>query len=142
MRKPKVVLVYAGARQSEKGLIHCYFETLDSSTLVDRDEHLFEKRLSRETSPGDMISIECDMSAGKWFIETAAVVGTFRDRGMVTAWQIAHDAEVDSDKASRGKSDLPFEALEPFRLAYRSLDPESRAVMIAQVVRHITRGFG
>jgi hypothetical protein len=142
MRNPKIVVVYAGARRAEKGLVHCYFEVLDSTTLADTDERQFAGRLSKEKTPGEMVSIEYDSKSGSWFPETAQVVGMFRDRGMVTAWQIAHDAEVDSEKASTGKIDLPFDTLEPFRIAYRSLDPESRAVMMAQVVRHIVRGIG
>lgn len=128
-------MVYAGAVHHDGQIRHAYYLLDDRNTMLG-DAQLYPQPLAA-CDPGTICTFKVK-DGGRVVVKASATrVGVLSDASLVAEWRARDGAVMGMEQAWR--TDLPaaFRCMDPVREAYRRLDPERRAILLAQVVRYL-----
>jgi hypothetical protein len=137
----KISLAYAGMIKSEGQLLHAYFKVQNDRVVDIENAQVFAEPLAN-CDVGDVFEFKCSPN-GDRVHKPGKRLNILLPQELVTSWLAIHRATVGSEKAWSKPLDPILEVLHPVRLAYHKLpEEESRALLIAQVVRFIVDSKG
>lgn len=129
-------MVYAGAIHHDGAILHAYYFVSDDE--LEERAQLYPEQLGN-FPPGAQCSYAVAGSGESVQSAGALFVRVWPDEDLVAEWTLRHEATLASEEAWNSKN-IPdiYARLDPFRVAYRSLqDEERRGVLLAQMVRYV-----
>jgi len=154
-----IMAVYVGIRLTTKDQRrHVWYEVPEDSNdgqklddLMQPPNGLKETRFvklkpAKYSKPGQVYRITTKNNNGTWYLPSISdFQGWWENQEDVTRWQVEHTAaNVDAARNSKMRKEMTrnfdYERLKPFHDAYRLASPAQQSIILAHIIRYITRG--
>ena len=134
----RIDMVYAGAVRHKDEVGHAYYVITDGA-IAERAQ-VYADALG-DFPVGTVCSYQVSGNGAAVQRDGIEFKGVYDDDQVVQEWQARHSS-LEASELAWAARELPreFQCLDPIRDAYRQVDDEQRALLIAQVVRYIVVG--
>lgn len=134
-----VELVFVGAVRRRGRLVYMYGRISQDGTALGTEGMVYPRPIT-DDPPGSRLELQADEDDDReLYLDTARFLGTWPDGPEVAAWRAAHDAIMAGQQAQDAPAaDGLEDQLRPIRTAYMGLSAPERAILLSQVVLHIT----